>query len=40
MNGSVKCVENQFRNNGCMEMKCKFVIVMWNNFARIKFHFY
>jgi hypothetical protein len=41
MNGSVKCVDNQCRNNGSMHVKCKYVItVVWNNFTRIKFHFY
>jgi hypothetical protein len=41
MNGSVKCVENYGRINGYMHVKCKFVvIVVWNNFVRIKFHFY
>jgi hypothetical protein len=29
------------KNNGCMHVKFKFVvIVMWNNSAEIKFHFY
>ncbi len=41
MNGSVKCVEDQSKNNECMPMKCKFVVtVVWNNYARIQFHFY
>jgi hypothetical protein len=41
MNGYVKCVENCGRNSGCMHVKCKYVvIVMWNNFAGIKFNFY
>jgi hypothetical protein len=41
VNGNVKCVEKQSRNNECMHVKCKYVIiVVWNNFARIKFHFY
>jgi hypothetical protein len=27
--------------SGCMHVKCKFVdTIKWNNFARIKFHFY
>jgi hypothetical protein len=39
MNDSVKCVEKQSKNNECMHVKCKFVIiVVWNNSARIKFH--
>jgi hypothetical protein len=38
MNGKVKCVENQGRNNECMHVKCKsFITVMWNNFVGIKF---
>jgi hypothetical protein len=38
MNGSVKCVEKQGINSECMHVRCKYVIiVMWNNFARIKF---
>jgi hypothetical protein len=41
MNGNVKCVDNQGRTSKCMHVKCKYVVaVMWNNFARIKFHFY
>jgi len=41
MNGSVKCVEKQRKNNECMHVKCKFVvIVVWNNSAGIKFHGY
>ncbi len=41
MNGNVKCVENQGRNIECMHMKCKpIVTIVWNNFTRIKFHFY
>jgi hypothetical protein len=41
MNGSVKCVENQGRNNECMHVKWKYVvIIVWNNFAWIKFHLY
>jgi hypothetical protein len=41
MNGSVMGVEKQNINNECMHVKCKFVvIVVWNNYARIKFHFY
>jgi hypothetical protein len=41
MNGKVKCVENQGRPSECMNVKCKcIVIVVWNNFVRIKFHFY
>jgi hypothetical protein len=41
MNGNVKFVKKQNRNNECMHVKCKsIVIVMWNNSARIKFHFY
>jgi hypothetical protein len=41
MNCKVKCVENPSRNSECMHMKCKFVlIVVWNNFVGIKFHFY
>jgi hypothetical protein len=39
MNGGVKCVENQGKNNECMCVKCKYVvIVVWNNSTRIKFH--
>jgi hypothetical protein len=41
MNGNVKCVENQGINIECMHVKCKsIIIVVWNNFAGIKFHFY
>ncbi len=41
MYGSVKCVENQGRNIECMHVKCKsIVIIMWNNYIGIKFHFY
>jgi hypothetical protein len=41
MNGSVKCVENQRKNSECMHVKCKFVvIVMWDNYLGIIFHFY
>jgi hypothetical protein len=41
MNYKVKCVENLSRNNECMHMKCNFfVIIVGNNFARFKFHFY
>ncbi len=41
MNGKVKCVENQGRPSECMNVKCKcIVIVVWNNFVGIKFHFY
>jgi len=41
MNGNVKCVEKQGKNSECMHVKCKYVvIIMWNKFARIKFHFY
>jgi hypothetical protein len=41
MNGNINCFENQGINIECMHVKCKFVvIVMWNNFAIIKFHFY
>jgi hypothetical protein len=41
MNGNLKCVENQGKNSECMHVKCKYVvIVIWNNSARIKFHFY
>jgi hypothetical protein len=40
VNGNVNCVENQGINSECMHVKCKFVvIVVWNNYARIKFHF-
>jgi hypothetical protein len=40
MNGSVKCVENQGRNIECMHVKCTSIVaIVWNNFARIKFHF-
>jgi len=38
MNGKVKCVENQGKNNECMHVKCKsFITIMWNNFVGIKF---
>jgi len=41
MNGNVKCVEKQGINNECMHVKCKYVvIILWNNSAGIKFHFY
>jgi hypothetical protein len=41
MNGNVKCVENQGKNNECMHVKCKYVvIVVSNNSIGIKFHFY
>jgi hypothetical protein len=39
MNGNAKCVENEWKNNGCMKVKCKYVvIVVWNNYIRIEFH--
>jgi hypothetical protein len=28
MNGKVKCVENQGRNNECMHVKCKYVVIV------------
>ncbi len=38
MNGRVKCVENPNKNNECMHVKCKFVVVVvWNNSIGIKF---
>jgi hypothetical protein len=41
MNFNVKCVENYGKNSECMHVKCKYVVtIMWNNYARIKFHFY
>jgi hypothetical protein len=41
MNGKVKYVENQGKNSECMLVKCKsIVIIVWNNFVGIKFHFY
>jgi hypothetical protein len=41
MNGNVKCVEKQSKNNECMHVKWKFVvIIVWNNSIGIKFHFY
>ncbi len=41
MNGSVNYIEKQGKNNECMHMNYKYVVtVMWNNFARIKFHLY
>jgi hypothetical protein len=41
MNGSVKCVDNQGINIECMHVKCKSIVtIMWNNYTRIKFHFY
>jgi hypothetical protein len=41
MNCNVKCVENQGKNSECMHVKCKCVVtITWNNYARIKFHFY
>ncbi len=41
MNGSVKCVENQGKNNEFMHLKCKYVvIVVLNNSIGIKFQFY
>jgi hypothetical protein len=41
MNGNVKCIENQGKNIECMHVKFKSVVATaWNNFARIKFHFY
>ncbi len=41
MNGNVNCVEKHGRNIECMQMKCKYVgIVVWNNFAKNKFHVY
>jgi hypothetical protein len=41
MNGNVKCVENQDKNNEFMYVKCKFVvIVMRNKSTWIKYHFY
>jgi hypothetical protein len=39
-----KCVDmahkNQGRNNECMHVKWKYVTIMWNDYAWIKFHFY
>jgi hypothetical protein len=41
MNVSVKCVEVQGRNNECMYVKCKsIVIIVWNNYTWITFHLY
>jgi hypothetical protein len=41
MNGSVMYVEDESKNNECMHVKCKsIVIIMWNNFVGIQFHFY
>jgi hypothetical protein len=41
MNGSVKCVDNQGKNNECMHVKCKSIVTLvWNNSIGIKFHFY
>ncbi len=41
MNGNVKCVENPTKNNECMHVMCKFVVIVkWNNFAGSKFHIY
>jgi hypothetical protein len=41
MNGNVKCVEKQGINIESMHVKCKsIIIVVWNNFVGIKFHFY
>jgi hypothetical protein len=40
MNGSVMCVEDESKNNECMHVKCKSIIIMWNNFVGIQFHFY
>jgi len=35
-----KCVDNQSKNSECMHVKCKsIVIIAWNNFGGIKFHF-
>ncbi len=34
----LKCVENLSKNNECMHVKCKFVVIVaWNNFVGIKF---
>jgi hypothetical protein len=41
MNGNVKCVKNEGRNNECMHVKCKYIAtIVWNNSVGIKFHFY
>jgi hypothetical protein len=41
MNGNVMCVENQSVDSECMHVKCKFVVIVaWNNYVGIKFHFY
>jgi hypothetical protein len=41
MNDNVKYVENQSKNNKCMNVKWKYVVtIVCNNYERIKFHFY
>jgi hypothetical protein len=36
-----KCVQKQGKNIECIHMKCKYVVIVaWNNFVGIKFHFY
>jgi hypothetical protein len=38
MNGKIKCVENLGKNNECMHVNVKLVvIVMWNNYVGINF---
>jgi hypothetical protein len=39
MNSSVKYVENKNRNSECMDVKCKFVvIVVWNILQQLNFY--
>jgi hypothetical protein len=40
MNDIIKCVENQGKNNECMHVKCKYVvIIMWNILQELSFIF-
>jgi hypothetical protein len=41
MNDRIKNVENYGINSECMHVKCKFIVtIVWNNFVKIKSHFY
>jgi hypothetical protein len=38
MNDRVKCVDNQGKNNECMHVKCKYVvIIVWNILQELSF---
>jgi len=41
MNDRVKSVEYYGINSECMHVMCKFIVtIVWNNFVKIKSHFY